>query len=270
MQAAAKDGVQLLALSDHDTVSGVAEAVSAGAQAGVQVVPAVEISAIDDRAQTPIELHILGYLIDIDDKPFNAKLEEFLSDREQRTLRMRDALLQAGFALDEEELQARIAAEQPIGRPHLANAVLRAHENEARLREEGIDEIGALIKAYLIEGKPAFRMRERPTVQEATAAIHGAGGLAVWAHPFWDIAEANVVSETIERFKGVGIDGVEAFYITHTQAQTELSYRRCEELSLLSTGSADFHGPTNKLFSKFRAFQTYGLTPNLGAIGAAA
>jgi 3',5'-nucleoside bisphosphate phosphatase len=70
----------------------------------------------------------------------------------------------------------------------------------------------------------------------------------------------------VDRFRALGIDGLEAFYVTHTREQTQLLAARCEELKLLSTGSADFHGPDNRLFSKFMAFDTYGLEPNLGPI----
>ncbi len=312
---AAAAGVELLALSDHDTVGGVSEAVLAGERAGVRVVPAVEISAVDDltggveisavddltggsappdgsatqgvagtrdgRERDGRELHILGYLIDHTDPAFQVKLAEFLADRERRTLRMAAGLREAGFELDEQQISTRVAAGQPIGRPHLAEAVLSAPANAERLRNEQIDDIGSLIRGYLIEGRPAFRLRETPTVAEAVEAIHAAGGVAVWAHPFWDISEPDEVLATIERFRElpvdgaedsstdtVSIDGVEAFYITHTREQTELLVERCTADGLLTTGSADFHGPENRLFSRFLAFETYGLEPNLGPIAA--
>jgi 3',5'-nucleoside bisphosphate phosphatase len=266
VELAARAGVELLALSDHDTVSGVAEALRAGERHGVRVVPAVEISAIDADAQQPRELHILGYGIDHADPVLTTRLAEFLADREQRTLRMAAALKELGFELGEAEIEGRIAAGKPIGRPHLAEAVLAAPANAARLKDEQIDDIGSLIRGYLIDGKPAFRLRETPTVGQAIAAIHEAGGVAIWAHPFWDIPDPDEVIATIDRFKALGIDGVEAFYVTHTREQTELLGKRCEELGLLSTGSADFHGPENRLFSKFLAFELYGLEPNLGPI----
>ncbi len=274
VERAADAGVELLALSDHDTVGGVAEAIAAGDRLGVRVVPAVEISAVDDGAggdgpHETRELHILGYNIDHTGTLLTQRLAEFLADREQRTLRMAAALREAGFELDEREIAARVADGQPIGRPHLAEAVLAAPANAARLEQEGIDDIGSLIKAYLIEGRPAFRLRQTPTVAEAIDAIHEAGGLAVWAHPFWDISDPAEVLASIERFHALGIDGVEAFYVTHTREQTELLAERCRELGLLSTGSADFHGPDNRLFSRFMAFETFGLEPNLGAIGSA-
>jgi 3',5'-nucleoside bisphosphate phosphatase len=258
--------VSLLALTDHDTVDGVDEALAAGEHRGLQVVPAIEISVIDDGAAAARELHLLGYRIDHTDPAFTNTLAAFLADREQRTLRMAAALSELGFELDEREISARVADGQPIGRPHLAEAVLSSAANAPRLAREQIDDVGSLIRAYLVEGRPAFALRQTPTFAEALSAIHAAGGVAVWAHPFWDIADSDEVLESIDRFRSLGVDGVEAFYITHTREQTELLAHRCEELDLLSTGSADFHGPDNRLFSRFLAFETYGLQANLGPI----
>jgi predicted metal-dependent phosphoesterase TrpH len=276
--AAAGAGVRLLALTDHDTLAGVAEAIRAGEEHGLSVVPAIEISSIDDSARgagdrgdddkagTPRELHILGYAIDHTNPELLATLELFLADREQRTLRMADNLRSAGFELDTTTIDARVAAGEPIGRPHLAEAVLAHPGNAERLSAEEIDDVGSLIRAYLIEGKSAFALRVTPTVAEAIEAIHAAGGVAIWAHPFWDVEDSDEVLAMIDRFRALGIDGVEAFYVTHTREQTELLAARCEELGLLSTGSADFHGPENRLFSRFLAFETYGLQPSLGPI----
>jgi predicted metal-dependent phosphoesterase TrpH len=266
VQRAAAAGVELLALSDHDTISGVSEAIAEGDRVGVHVVPAVEISAIDAGSSVPRELHILGYCIDHTGAVMTERLTAFLADREKRTLRMRDALREVGFDLDEAEIDARIAEGKPIGRPHLAGAVLRAPANAERLQQESIDDVGSLIRGYLIEGKSAFRLRETPTVAEAIEAIHDAGGVAIWAHPFWDISDPDEVLSSIDRFQALDIDGVEAFYITHTRENTELLAGRCAELKLLTTGSADFHGPENRQFSQFMAFDLYGIEPNLGPI----
>jgi predicted metal-dependent phosphoesterase TrpH len=278
--AAAKAGVELLALSDHDTLAGVDAALKAGAELNVVVVPAIEISAIYDPSQPPNgggeqggvarELHILGYLLDHTDPELKETLAGFLADREQRTLRMARNLRGLGIELDERAIDARVKAGEPIGRPHLAEAALGHAANAERLREEQIDDIGSFIKAYLIEGRPAFALRVTPTVAEAIEAIHKAGGVAIWAHPFWDVEDSEEALAMVERFRAMGIDGIEAFYVTHTREQTELLADRCKELDLLSTGSADFHGPENRLFSRFMAFETYGMTPNLGPIGALA
>jgi predicted metal-dependent phosphoesterase TrpH len=268
--AAAQAGVKLLALTDHDTLAGVEEALSAGVEHGVAIVPAIEISAIDDGGEsgTARELHILGYLVDHTDPAFTATLAGFLADREQRTLRMAQRLRELGIELDVQAIDARVSAGEPIGRPHLAEAALSHPANAERLREEQIDDIGSFIRAYLIEGRPAFCLRVTPTIEEAIDAIHAAGGVAIWAHPFWDISDPDEVLLAVARFRALGIDGVEAFYVTHTREQTELLAQRCEDLDILSTGSADFHGPENRLFSRFMAFDTYGLQPRLGPIAA--
>jgi hypothetical protein len=175
-------------------------------------------------------------------------------------------LRELGFVLDEEMLRARAAAGQSIGRPHLAQAVTAVPANHARLAADGLLDPTDFLVAYLIEGRPAFRPRAAPSVERAIELIHGAGGVAVWAHPFWDIAEPEAVLEAIDRFHAAGLDGVEAFYATHDEVQTKLLAGRCAELSLLTTGSADFHGPQHHTFNRFRAFSTYGLEPNLGPI----
>jgi len=275
VEAAAQAGVKLLALTDHDTLAGVPEALEAGASHGIAVVPAIEISAIDPPSRgagdggesgAARELHILGYVVDHTDPSFTATIAGFLADREQRTLRMAHNLRSLGIELNEQVIDARVGAGEPIGRPHLAEAALSHPANAQRLREEQIDDIGSFIRAYLIEGRPAFSLRVTPTVAEAIDAIHAAGGVAIWAHPFWDVSDPLEVLTTIDRFRALGIDGIEAFYVTHTREQTELLASRCAELDMLSTGSADFHGPENRLFSRFMAFETYGLTPNLGPI----
>ena len=88
----------------------------------------------------------------------------------------------------------------------------------------------------------------------------------MWAHPFWDLSEPAEVLDRITRFRALGLDGVEAFYITHGAEQTALLAERCAALGMLSTGSADFHGPENPQFSRFLAFDTHGFEPNLGPI----
>ena len=176
------------------------------------------------------------------------------------------ALRELGFELDEEPLERRVRAGKPIGRPHIARAVVTHPANAKRLDDEGLTEPEAFLGAYLVPGRPGFRPRRLPTVAQAIDAIHEAGGVAVWAHPFWDVEEPRKVVAAIDRFRADGLDGVECFYLTHTQAQTALLARHCAETGLLSTGSSDFHGPGHALMSAFRSFSTYGLSPRLGPI----
>lgn len=263
VQAAAAAGVELLALSDHDTAAGVAEAQAAADGLGIGLVTATEITSVFDGQQ---DLHILGYLIDPEEPRLVQTLERSRSDRERRAQAMADALRELGFELDDAALEARAAQGQSIGRPHLAQAVVGVPANHDRLAAEDLLDPTAFLVAYLIEGKPAFRDRSAPSVEEAIELIHGAGGKAVWAHPFWDVKEPEAVLEAIDRFRAAGLDGVESFYVTHTQEETQLLVERCAELGLLSTGSSDYHGPEHHTFNAFRAFETYGLQPALGPI----
>jgi predicted metal-dependent phosphoesterase TrpH len=256
-------GVELLALSDHDTVSGVPEALEAGRAAGISVATAVELSAVDSEDQ---DLHVLGYGLDHDDPGLLESLERFRADRGARIWRMAGALEALGLHVDRATLEARSASGRSLGRPHLAGAVFDEPGNAARLADEGLTDATQILQAYLIRGTPAYRGRTTPTIEEAITAIHDAGGVAVWAHPFWDMSDAARVVSTIERFVKFGLDGVEAFYITHDRAQTLLLADTCEQMGLLSTGSSDFHGPEHPLFSRFRAFSLQGREPRLGAI----
>jgi 3',5'-nucleoside bisphosphate phosphatase len=256
--AAADAGVELLALSDHDTVDGVDEALEAGRASGLRMVPAVELSAIDGDHE---DLHVLGYLVDHRAGRLLDALRGFKADRAARGVRMAEALRECGLALD--------LPDRPIiGRPHIAQAAFDHPDNMMRLRDEGIVNASQLLEAYLIPGAPAFRRRTTPTVHEAIALIHDAGGVAVWAHPFWDVDAGEEVLATVDRFAAAGLDGVEVFYITHDAAQTRLLAEHCAARGLLSTGSADFHGPEHPRFNRFRAFELHGLEPDLGPIAA--
>jgi predicted metal-dependent phosphoesterase TrpH len=262
---AAMAGVELLALTDHDTVEGVAEARAAADEHRIALVPAVEISALDD---TGADLHILGYRVDTGDARLLDVLRLAREDRFSRADRMAGRLRELGFELDPAPLERRRAAGHALGRPHLAVAVIAHPANAERLAAEGCTDTSAFFEAYLVPGRPAFTPRHAPTIHGAIDLIHDAGGVAVWAHPFWDIEQTRDVLERLERFAASGLDGVEAFYATHTREQTHVLYDRARALRLLTTGSADFHGPSHERLSRFLAFETYGLEPALGPIAA--
>ncbi len=265
VELAHAEGVELLALSDHDSVGGVEEAIAAGREAGTTVVPAVEITAIHGRRE---DLHILGYALDHRDPGLLSALEQFRADRETRAERMAAALEDLGLHLSLELLEARRSSGGSIGRPHLARAVFEDSRNAARLNEEELGRPEEVLQAYLLPGKPAYRGRSKPNAREAIGVIHAAGGVAVWAHPFWDIGDPQEVKATLEQFADWGVDGVESFYVTHERAQTEMLDELSSCLGLLSTGSSDFHGPAHSIFSRFRAFPLYGRVPRLGPIAA--
>ncbi len=263
VERAAAAGVELLALSDHDTVDGLDEAQESAAAHGIRLVTAVEISAVQDEHE---DLHVLGYGIDPWDEALRARLTAFRADRETRADRMAGALRELGYVVDDAPLAARRAAGKPVGRPHLAAAVIGAPENAERLRDEGRDDVSPFIASLLVPGGAAYRARTHPTVADAIALIHAAGGVAIWAHPFWDLDADPAVLDTIDRFDAMGLDGVEAFYVTHTREQTLLVDDACTERGMLTTGSSDFHGPEHRMFSRFRAFELHGREPLLGPI----
>ena len=265
VENAAQAGVELLALSDHDTVDGVDEALAAGAVHGVRVVPATEISAVDGEYE---DLHVLGYGIDHRSALLGERLLDARLDRERRADAMAERLRGLGFEVDPAPIEARKADGKPVGRPHLAAAVIAHPANGERLREEGVDDVSSFIPAYLIQGTPGYVARTHPTVEEAIGWIHDAAGVAIWAHPFWDIKDPDAVLAAIDRYRAAGLDGVEVFYTAHDREQTQLVADRCAELGLLATGSSDYHGPEHRLFSSFRDFELHEREPNLGPITA--
>jgi predicted metal-dependent phosphoesterase TrpH len=143
---------------------------------------------------------------------------------------------------------ARAAAAHSIGRPQIP-----------REAAAGPD-LGPFFEEYLVPGAKAFVARRWPSAEEAVDLIHAAGGKAVVAHPYWDVPEADRVRDLVESLvRDVGLEGIETFYPSHTKAQTQHCLDLCEEFGLAPTGSSDFHGPTHKTFSRFGAYDTYGL-----------
>ena len=259
---AAAAGVTLLALSDHDSVAGVAEAMAAAD--GITVVPATEISTKHGDRE---DLHVLGYGVDTESAKLVDRLAGFRAARERRAEDMAERLRENGWELDESPIEARRAEGKSIGRPHLAQAVVAHPANRERLEREGVNDVSPFIANYLISGKPGFVARAFPTVAEAIELIHAAGGVAIWAHPFWDVEAPDEALALAAEFTDSGLDGIEAFYATHDERQTGLLVDFCAERGLLTTGSSDYHGPDHKLFSRFLAFETFGYDPNLGSIG---
>jgi 3',5'-nucleoside bisphosphate phosphatase len=260
--AAAAAGVELLALTDHDTVAGVQVADAQARRLGIELVPAVELSAVHEGCE---DLHVLGYAIDRADAGLLDALDAACADRAVRAGAMAAALRESGF-----ELALPRADGRPIGRPHIAAAAFDDPANATRLAEEGISSASELLEAYLVPGRPAYRPRTHPTVPEAIALVHAAGGVAVWAHPFWDMASTDAVVDSVERFVAAGLDGVEVFYPTHSRGQVEALVAVCRARDLLMTGSSDFHGPGHPHFDRFRGFSLYGYEPQLGPIAEAA
>jgi len=242
-RAAAEAGVEVMALTDHDAVAGVADAVASATAAGIECVPAVEMSCVHAYSD---DLHVLGYWVDPD--AIAPACERAQAERVSRAREIIERLNALGVEVTFEGAVAEAGAADSIGRPHIARAA-----------GAGPD-LGPFFEEYLVPGAKAFVARHWPRAEEAVELIHAAGGAAVVAHPYWDVSEPAQVRDLVASLRAdVGLEGIETFYPSHTKEQTAHCLELCEELGLVPTGSSDFHGPTHKTFSRFGAYDTYDL-----------
>jgi 3',5'-nucleoside bisphosphate phosphatase len=232
-------GVTTLALSDHDAVAGVEEAAEAAERLGLQLVPAIEMSCVHEYAE---DLHMCGYWIDLE--KIASACERAQQERVNRAEEIIANLRREGFKLTLDDAIRESGDALSIGRPHIARAA------------GATGDLGPFFEEYLVPGAKAFVPRRWPTAEQAVEVIRDAGGFPVVAHPYWDISDPSEVETLI---RALPIDGVETFYPTHSKQQTEHLLSLCSELSLVPTASSDYHGPTHKTFSKFGAYETYGL-----------
>jgi 3',5'-nucleoside bisphosphate phosphatase len=242
-RAAAAAGVTVMSLTDHDGVAGVPAATAAAAEEGIECVPAVEMSCVHEYSE---DLHMLGYWVDLD--RIQPACDRAQQERVSRAREIVERLNAHGVGVTFEDAVAQAGAADAIGRPHIAKAA-----------GAGPD-LGPFFEEYLVPGAKAFVSRRWPSAEEAVDLIHDAGGVAVVAHPYWDVQEPEQVRDLVESLsRSVGLEGIETFYPPHTAAQTKHCLELCEEFGLIATGSSDFHGPTHKTFSRFGAYDTYGL-----------
>jgi hypothetical protein len=239
VEAAAAAGVTTLALSDHDAVAGVPEAEEAARRLGLDLVPAVEMSCVHEYAE---DLHVCGYWVGLE--AIAPACERAQRERRSRAGEIIDNLRREGFDLTLDDAVREAGDADSIGRPHIARAA------------GATGDLGPFFEEYLVPGAKAFVPRRWPTAEQAVELIRAAGGAAVVAHPYWDVSEPTQVENLIRSLRP---DGIEAFYPCHSEEQTRHLLGLCEELDLVPTGSSDYHGPTHKTFSKFGAYETYGL-----------
>ncbi len=221
--AAAKAvGLSAIALTDHDTMDGVAEAVAAADSVGIRVVPGVELSATDDQR----EVHLLGLHIQRQ-SAIEDSLRAFRERRHARAIQIVEKLNALGVPISFEDVLAR-AGDAAIGRPHLARVLIEG--GWARDSRDAFDR-------YLGAGKPAYVPKHRLSVGDAIALVHAGGGLAVVAHPGPDGRR-----ETIERFAALGLDGVEVRHPGHAAEDTNRLATLTEFFGLVPSGGSDWHG----------------------------
>jgi hypothetical protein len=223
-------GVTALAITDHDIMTGLAEAVAAGQQYGIEVIPGVEISSLAGNS----ELHILGYFLDGQDSALDDRLETLRDSRHLRNPRIIERLQMLGIDITYDEVRT-LAGTDSIGRPHIARVLM--DKRIVASAKEAFDR-------FLAEGKPAYVPRELPSPAEAIRWIKAARGLAVLAHPTWVKTEKQPLIDLVRQLKTDGLDGVEVYYSTHAARQTREYLGLAHQLGLLVTGGSDFHGLT--------------------------
>ncbi len=229
---AVKLGIELLAITDHDTVKGIPEALEYSIKKNINMVPGVEISA----AFTPGTMHVCGYFIDIENEALNKGLSFVQDSRKNRNPKIIEKLNHTGIAISMEDVQKQAGKDQ-IGRPHFARALI----------EKGyVNDFEEAFNKYLGKGAPAHVNRPRLTFEESVELIHGAGGIAVIAHPsLLNHASEEEYKQHLTILKDKGLDGIEAFSGHHSAAECEFFYQIGNELDMIITGGSDFHGENN-------------------------
>ena len=228
VREAAEVGLKALALTDHDTTAGVPEALAAGEEFGIEVIPGVEVSAeFADGA-----CHILGYFVDPADAGLVGMLDAAREARDKRNDEILCRLRDAGVDLTMDDLT----------RGRLCDTLTRAHFATALVAKGLVANWEEAFDTYLGRGKPAYVPRRRVEPEAAIAAIRGAGGLAALAHPRQLNRSLAETEEWIARFADAGIEAVEVSTPDHTANFARHYGEIVQRLGLVSTGGTDWHG----------------------------
>ena len=226
VREAKKAGLAAIALSDHDTVDGVREAIAEGEKLGVEIVPAIEFSV-----QSETETHILGYYIDIENPLLLRALENVIETRRFRNRETCRKLNELGFDITLDEAEA-IAPNGFIGRAHFAK--LLADKGYTQSVKEGFS-------LYLENGKYAYCGKQSMTDEEAVRLIKDCGGVAFVAHLHLTKKSDEELRSFLLRLKECGLDGIEGYYTDYTPEMQEKYQTLAEELGLIISGGTDFH-----------------------------
>jgi predicted metal-dependent phosphoesterase TrpH len=221
--------VQVFALTDHDSVDGLAEAAREAEALGLKLISGMELSTRVDQH----ELHILGYGFDPEHPELAQHLAGQKAARTGRIPMIVERLNQVGLALTVEDV-FNVAGNAAPGRPHVAKALL----------ERGlVSSIDEAFKRYLADGGPGHVQKRVPTPAEAIQWIHAAGGKAVWAHPLArPLQRTGGFTQMLSELKVAGLDGVEEVHPAHSPEQRKRIRKIARELDLHLTGGSDFHG----------------------------
>lgn len=229
VRKARSQGLDVVALTDHDAMSGWAEAQQAADEVGITLVPGLEISTTYHHRG----VHLLGYLPDPSYPPLAASLDRILAGRTERTPAMVDALRAHGIDITEDDVRRESGGSVAAGRPHVADALVRM--GIVRDRTQAFDEL-------LNPGRPGYRNRYAAELEDMVPLLVAAGGVPVIAHP-WGRGGGSVLDEAaLASLRDLGLAGIE---VDHQDHPPELRARLrgiAADLDLVATGSSDHHG----------------------------
>ena len=233
VRLAKEAGLSAIAITDHDTVSGYAEAAEAGKKYGVEVVPGIEISTKYGRA-----VHILGYYIDPDSDKLAPVLEWVVHDRDERNRKMAELMAADGLPVSYEEMHRRFGT--VIGRPHFAEVLV-----ELGLAKD----IRDAFDRYVEKGQKYYLPRNFLSIERSIEIIREAGGVPVLAHPFQYKLDDAGLRELIEHCMESGLQGMECRYSGYSVEQSKYLGCLAEKYGLIKTGGSDFHGDNKRHIS---------------------
>lgn len=220
-------GLKAISLTDHDTFNGVSEALAAGKELGVEVIPGIEFSVVSTG-----ETHILGYGIDINEPSIVAGVEKARELRLINNQRTAEALQKIGFDITVDDAR-KLSPVGNIGRAHFAKVM------EIKGYASSVKEAFAL---YLDKGKPAFNSLRLFQPEEAIDMIHKAGGKAFLAHLHLTKKKGEELEAYVEQLKKAGLDGIEGYYTDYDGEMEKEYLGLAERFGLLVSGGTDFHG----------------------------
>lgn len=236
VNAAAAAGLDVIALTDHDTTAGWDEAVEA-LPAGLRLIRGAEFSAVaPDGDGDPVSVHLLGYLFDPASPAITAEQARLRDERRARLRTMAERMAADGFPIDPDALLAGLPANTQPGRPHLARALVSAGV---------VSSVSEAFGRYLAPASPYYAGRADTDIVAAVEMVLGAGGVPVLAHPFARNRGPVVGPEVIAELAAAGLAGVEVDHPDHTEEDRGALRELAAGLDLLTTGSSDYHG-TNK------------------------
>ena len=224
-------GLAALAVTDHDTLGGLGQAQSAANVIGLNLVPGVELSVEDDAGR----FHLLGYGFDPENVALADTLITLRRSRAARNEQMAQKMASLGLPVTMDDVRAEAGEDaQVIARPHFARALIK---------KGVVASVAEAFDQYLSTGKPLYLPKEVLTPHDAIALIHGAGGVAVMAHPGLVPLDEAALAERVENLaREDALDGIEAYYSQHSRADTDRFLALAARLGLLVTGGSDFHG----------------------------